>query len=229
MNEYDKLACIFCENIGKVNVAVKGAQRSRSKFLSSTQNFCFGEYILFRGKSMYSMNDNAIIDSFNVFLDNIETIAYASYFCELIDISMAEEEANDALFKNLVSAFYFLKNKAVNPALLCCAFEVKLLKFTGYELNLDNCCICRKKISTSNFFSLQYYGGVCSECSKVNTVPIRSSSYNILKYIVKSPIENICRLTISKENIDELQKLLFDIISNIYYKVPKSLEILKYI
>lgn len=229
MNEYDKLACIFCENIGKVNVAIKGAKRNRSRFLSSTQNFCFGEYVLFRGKSMYSMDDNTIIDSFNVFLQDIETIAYASYFCELIDISMAEEEANNVLFKNLVSAFYFLKNKAIDPKLLCCAFEVKLLQLTGYELNLDNCCICKSKISTSNFFNFEYYGGVCSKCSKANGVFIKNSSYNILRYIAKSPVQNICRLTVSRENIDEIQKLLFDIISNIYYKVPKSLEILKYL
>ena len=36
----------------------------------------------------------------------------------------------------------------------------------GYNLILDNCCICRKKISVSNYISLSYYGGVCENCPK---------------------------------------------------------------
>lgn len=229
MNEADKLVCLFCENIGKVFAVAKGAKKNKSKFLSPTQNFCFGEYMLYRGKSMYSMNEGTIVDSFNEFLDDIETITYACYFCELVDISMVEEESNNNLFKTLVSAFYLLKSKAIDPNLLARAFEVKLLQATGYGLNLDNCCICKRPIQTSDYISLKYSGGVCNECTKVNGIRVSNSSYNILKFIIKSPIKNIYRVTITKESNEELSRLLSNFISSNYYKVPKSLDMLHYL
>lgn len=229
MNEADKLVCLFCEDMGKVFSVAKGAKKNKSKFLSSTQNFCFGEYMLYRGKSMYSMNEGTIIDSFNEVLDDIETITYACYFCELVDISMVQDEPNNELFKTLVSAFYLLKSKAIDLNLLARVFEVKLLESTGYGLNLDNCCMCKKPIQTSDYINLQYSGGVCNSCAKVNGIKVSNSSYNILRFIAKSPIKNIYRVTITKENNEELSRLLFNLISNNYYKVPKSLEMLNYL
>ncbi|WP_275936072.1 DNA repair protein RecO [Clostridium haemolyticum] len=66
--------------------------------MSSTQVFCFGEYVLFRGKSLYNINEIDIIDSFQNLLKDMDTITYGSYFCELILIALEQEESNRELF-----------------------------------------------------------------------------------------------------------------------------------
>ena len=48
---------------------------------------------------MYTLNEGEIIDSFQSLLGDLETITYASYFCELIDISMTEETSVSSLNK----------------------------------------------------------------------------------------------------------------------------------
>lgn len=156
-------------------------------------------------------------------------MTYASYFCELIDIAMNDNESNRPLFINLVSAFYLMKNNAVDLDILARAFEMKILQTTGYSINFENCAICRKKINTSNYLNMQYLGGVCDECEKVNGIFIKNASFNALKYISKISLDKVYRLNLSKEVKCELYKILALIISQNYFRRPKSLETLKYV
>lgn len=216
---------LFTESIGKISIIAKGAKKAKSKILPSTLTFCFGEYVIFKGKSMYSLNECNIVDSFQGFLNDLDTLTYCSYLNELIDISMAEGDVNRELFKDLVSTFYFIKNKICDIELLVRAFEVKLLKATGYELNLEQCCICRKKINVSEYINLQYYGGVCNDCEKNNGIKVSKVAYNVLNYLKKITIDKVHRINMSEEVKKELSDILSLIIAQNYARKPKSLEI----
>lgn len=220
---------IYTDKVGKANAVAKGAKRSKSKFLSTTLQFCFGEYVLFRGKSLYTINEGLIIESFQELLNDLESITYASYLCELMDICLQEEENNRDLFKEFVSALYIMKSKAVNLKLLARAFEVKLLEATGYGLELERCSVCRKKIKTSSYFNISYSGGICDECDKTHSMNIGYSTYNILKYLCKTDIQNIYKLSVSDEDNKKLYKLLVELIYNNFGKMPKSLDTLEFI
>lgn len=178
---------------------------------------------------MYTLNEGTIIDSFQGILSDFDTISYASYLCELIDISMCEEESNRELFKQLVTAFYFIKNKACDLETLARIFEMKLLKATGYGLNLHNCSICKKQINSSNYINLQYLGGICSECPKLNSMRISPAAYNIIKYLNNFTLEKSYRVTIPSNLKEEIEKFLSAIIAQSYIKKPKSLETLNFI
>jgi DNA repair protein RecO (recombination protein O) len=88
--------------------------------------FCYGDYVVYKGKSLYTINESSIIDSFQDLLNDLDTLTYASYFCELIDICMQDEESNRELFRNLVTAFYLIKNKVVDIETLARAYELKV-------------------------------------------------------------------------------------------------------
>jgi len=196
--------------------------------LASSLQFCYGEYVLYRGKSLYTINEAQVIESFQCLLKDIEHITYASYLCELIHISMQDEESNRRLFVCLISAFYFMKNEVVDIEILARAFEVKLLDATGFSYNLETCAICRKKISSSDYISFQYGGGVCGNCEKVNGFKISYAAFNALRFLSKMSFENIYRVTLSSQVKEELYKILSLTISQNYFKKPKSLETLNY-
>lgn len=215
--------------MGKVSAVAKGAKKSKSKFLSSTLPFSYGSYTLFRGKSLYNISESELINSFQIFLNDLDTLTYASYLCELVDIAVVEEESNRELFKEFITAFYLMSNKAVDYELLCRAFEVKLLMHTGYGLNLDNCCICKKKINSSNYINLQYNGGVCEECDRINGLRIQYGTFNALKFISKTSMDKLFRLSLSDEIKSELYKILSHLISHSYSREPKSLGLFNYL
>lgn len=111
---------------------------------------------------MYTLNEGEIMESFQELLSDLETITYASYFCELIDICLPEGESNRVLFKEFVTTFYLMRTRAVDLETLARVFELRILKATGYELSLDKCSICKEKITSSNYISLQFLGGLCN-------------------------------------------------------------------
>lgn len=220
---------MFMDKIGKVTVVAKGSKKSKSKFFSTTLPLCYGEYMLFKGRNLYTLNEGRIIESFQELLNELTTLTYASYACELIDIGIIEEEGNNELFKSLVTVLYLLKTKAVDNELLLRAFELKVLKLTGYSLNFDACCICRKSITASNYINFQYYGGVCDECVKTSGMTVSRTAYNALKFLNNIPLDKVYRLNISSEVKNEIYKVTSNLISNGYSKKPKSLQMLEYI
>lgn len=227
--ENDKLVWLFTEENGKVSSIARGAKRSRSKFLSITLPLCYGEYVYYKGRGLANLQEGKIINSFQGLLDNLEKLTYSTYICELIDIALLEGESNKWLFKEFVTTLYLLNTDALNYELLVRSFELKLLKATGYGLNLDYCAICKKKITVSNYISLSYYGGVCEECERIHGLYISKGTYNALRFLCNTPSDKIYKLNLSDEIKKEIEKVTTFIISNNYSKKPKSLEMLNYL
>lgn len=225
----DKIVWLYTDKLGKISAIAKGAKKSKSKLFSITLPFCFGEYTVFKSKSMYVLTEGKIIESFQGFLKDLDTLTYASYLCELIDISTVDEESNINLYKVFVSTFYLLNSNAVDIDTLLRVYELNLLKCTGYGINFDYCSMCRKKIDKSEYISLQYHGGICSECPKAMSFKISKAAYKVLKVLNNISIEKIYRLTIPKDIKKELENLLKLFIVNNYSRTPKSLEILNFI
>ncbi|GAA0747296.1 DNA repair protein RecO [Clostridium oceanicum] len=219
---------LYTEKLGKITCIAKGAKKNRSKYFSNTMQFCYGNYVIYKGRNLFNISEAEIIDSFQDFLKDLDTLTYCSYLCELIDICVQEKESNRYLFKELMVSFYLIKTNAIDIEVLTRAFEVKLLRATGYELNLDRCSFCGKKINKSNYINFQYLSGICDECEKINGVYINLETYNVLKYLLKMPLEKLHRLSISKNTKKELFKILSMIISQNYMKKPKSLQMLNF-
>lgn len=227
--ENDKLVWLYAEKLGKITAVVRGAKKSKSKFLSLTLPLCYGEYMVYKGKNLYNIQEGRILNSFQNLLDNLDKLTYSSYLCELVDIACEPDEVNEYIFKDLVTTLYLLSTDALDYELLTRAFELNLLRNTGYNLTLDKCCICGKKISVSNYISLNNYGGVCEECPKEYGIHISKGAYNALKFLKNLHISKLYRLNLNSEIKKEIEKVTTFLISNNYARKPKSLEMLKYI
>lgn len=227
--ENDKLVWIFTEELGKITAIAKGAKRSKSKFLASTLPLCYGEYLLFKGKSLFNLQEGKINKSFQGLLDNLDKLTYSTYICELIDIALLEGESNKLLFKEFVTTLYLLNTDAIEYETLIRSFELKLLKATGYGLELDYCTSCKKKINVTNYISLTSFGGICEECNNEHGAYISKGAYNALKFLSKTPSDKIYKLNLSKDIKKEIEKISTFVVSSNYARKPKSLEMLNYI
>ena len=227
--ENDKLLWMYTEELGKVTCIAKGAKRSKSQLLSVTLPLCFGEYLLFKGKNLYNLQEGKIINSFQGLLNNLEKLTYSSYLCELIDICVENDEVNSALFKEFMICLYLLSTDALDYELLVRAFELRLLEATGYNLELDRCCICKKKISVADYISLSHYGGVCDECNKEYGFFISKPAYNALRFLKNTSMDKVYRLNVNDEIKKQMERVITNIIANNYSKRPKSMEMLSYI
>jgi len=142
---------------------------------------------------------------------------------------MENDEVNKELFRDLVSSFYFIKNDAMDIEVLARAFELRILKATGYSLNFNQCVKCRKKITMSNNIDSITYGPICRECEKLNSIYISSPTYNTLKFLNNFGMDRINRIVVSKTSKLELYKILSFIISQSYTRKPRSLEMFNHL
>lgn len=178
---------------------------------------------------MFIISEGKTIESFQGLLNDLDTLTYGSYICELIDISMIDEESNHELFKTLVSVLYLLQSRAVDDEVLLRTYELRVLRNTGYEINYGHCALCRKNLDQCSYISLQYFGGVCDQCNKVNGINISKAAFSVLKFLNNAPLEKIYRLKVPDNIKKEIRKLLQIFISNNYSRIPKSLQMLDFI
>ena len=139
------------------------------------------------------------------------------------------KEKNIQVFKEFLTTLYLLNTDALDYELLIRYFELKLLKATGYGLNLDNCVCCGKKINVSNYIDVSNFGGICESCIRENGMYLSKGAYNSLKFLINTSPDKIYRLKISNDIKKEIEKVTFYIISHNYAKKPKSLEMLNYL
>ena len=220
---------IFTEELGKISVIAKGAKKSKNKLFSVTLPLCYGDYLVFKGKNLYSLSEGKNRNSFQGLLDNLEKLTYASYICELIDICIEDNEKNIYLYKEFITCLYLLNTDAIDYEALIRAFELKVLKATGYGLNLDNCVSCKEKIINSNYIDLAYFGGVCEKCRRDRGLYIDKATYASLKFLNRTTLDKVYKLHLSDDTKGELYKITHYIISSVYSRKPKSLEMLNFI
>lgn len=120
-----------------------------------------------------------------------------------------------------------MRNKAIDLDLLARAFEVKVLKATGYGISLENCALCGNKINTTDYISFQFYGGICNQCEKQYGTKVSAATYNGLKFLSKVELEKVGRLNLDINTKEQIGKILETFISLNYRKKPNSLSLLK--
>ena len=52
VNDYDKILVMLTPNLGKISCSAKGARKTKSTLLASTQFLCFGEYKLYKNPTL---------------------------------------------------------------------------------------------------------------------------------------------------------------------------------
>lgn len=227
--ENDKLVWLFTDKYGKVSSIARGAKKSKNKLFGVTLNLCYCDFVFFKGKGIANLQEGKIIKSFQDLMNNLDKLIYSSYIAELIDIALLDGEPNYSLFKEFITCLYLLDTDALDYELLVRAFELKLLKSTGYGLNLDSCAICKKKINVTNYISLSYYGGVCENCKREHGLIISKGAYNAIRFLTNTSSDKIYKLNLSQEIKKEIAKVTTFIISSNYSKKPKSLEMFNYL
>lgn len=227
--ENDKLLWIYTEELGKITAIAKGAKKNKSRLFSVTSTLCYSDYVVFKGKNLFNLQEGKIINSFKGLMSNLDKLTYASYVCELIDIGLEDGEIDKNLYIEFIKTLYLLDTDAIDYELLIRSFELKLLKATGYGINLETCSICKRKIRTSKYINLQSYGGICENCNKDHSIHISKEAYAALKFLNKIDASRIYMMKLSDDIKKQIEKINLYFISTNYSRKPKSLEMLNYI
>lgn len=226
--ETDSILTIFTRKAGKINAIAKGARRPKSNLLAGIQPFCYSEFVLYKGRSLYTVSQCDAKEIFYPLREDLRKLSYSAYLVELVETVITEGQTNNRLFNLFGKTLYLLKKEDVEINTIVRAFEIKLINYIGYKPQLTSCVHCSNTESEIWKFSSTEGGVLCSRCYNVDpfAMKINNTTIKLAIYLLTRDMVEIQRLKISSYLNDELKKILKQyILTHISKYDFKSLEV----
>lgn len=165
VSDYDKILIVFTLKSGKISGSVRGSQSPKSKLAPGAHPFIYGEFTIQKSGRMSKVTSIDIIRSHYKLRENLEPLALASYFLELINMVTVENERNQRLFYLIVDYLEIVEKTTDEETLLRLkvSFELKLLYCIGLQPELDQCVQCGQAYDNPKF-SVEEGGVICEAC-----------------------------------------------------------------
>ena len=228
IGEYDRRVVILTKERGKIAAFARGARRPNSAFLGVTSPFSFGEFVVYEGRTSYTLVSASISNYFSELRMDVEGAYYGFYFLELANYYAREANDETLTLKLLYQTLRALVNPKIPNKLIRYIFELKIITINGEGPQMQECVCCGEK-KISDVFSVMRGGVVCTKCYDriLDGMKLLPSTLYTLQYIVSSPVEKLYNFVVKEEVLAELSKVVSRYMVEYNGKAFKSLEILE--
>jgi DNA repair protein RecO (recombination protein O) len=209
LGEADRILTLLAEGRGKFEASVKGARRQRSRFVGNTLPFSYIEALFLSGRGMDSLSQAEILHSFTKLREELEKLACASLWMELVDGFLPEKQEADEVFRFLLAALIALETSG-DPEALHYAFEMRLLNYLGYQPELNQCVNCGALPEEKYGFSIAVGGLVCGGCRGdfEDWLSLRSEELELLNKLGKIDVRKVAELKLISAQRQFCRRLL---------------------
>lgn len=204
MGDFDKMLTILTPN-GKISCSAKGSRRPKSQLMAGSQFLCFGEYMLFKSVSTYSLNSCETIEIFYNIRTDLDKLKAASHITKIIGDVTDENQNTYKIMQLFLNTLYVISETDMNLEFITAIFKLRLLCLLGFTPRINNCTGCKDE-KNLNYFSFKDSGLKCDTCSKQDTgaIEISESTKKAIQYIVMAPPKKLFSFDISDENKKQL-------------------------
>lgn len=198
IGEYDKRVVILTKERGKISTFAKSARRPNSVLMGVTNPFCFGEFLLYEGRTSYNIMQADISNYFMELSTDLEGAYYGFYFLELADYYTIEYNDEVQMLKLLYQTLRALSCGKIDRRLVRYIYELKTLVVNG---EYPDVTMEKDMVSPATLYTLQY--------------------------IVTTSVEKLYTFTVSTQVLSELGEAMKRYMETYVGKRFKSLEILE--
>ncbi|MBI3537005.1 MAG: DNA repair protein RecO [Chloroflexi bacterium] len=217
--EADRLLTLYTPDHGKIRAIAKGARKPSSRKSGHVELFSHSELLLAKGRQLDIVTQAETRNSFLNLQIDLQRLAFAYYFAELLDQSVEEAVENRPLFDLLLNCLARLAEESIPPALLARYFELHLLQHIGYRPQLFFCIHCGNEITPNeNYFSAEAGGVIDSDCFETqkekipghgrDALPISLNALKVLRFLQTREFETARALQLDAELNAELERLM---------------------
>lgn len=129
--EYDKRTVLLTRERGKITAFARGARRPGSALLASASPFAFGTFVVYEGRSAYTLVRAEISNYFAEIREDVAAACYACYFMEVAGYYTRENLDASAMLNLLYVTLRALSNEKLDDELIRCVFEMKAMALNG--------------------------------------------------------------------------------------------------
>lgn len=203
--EADQILSILTPD-GIVSAAAKGSLRLKNKLFSACGLFCYSEFTLFEGKTMYAVDEASVKNVFFGLHQDITAMSLAMYCAEIAaTLSPAGEEAAEQL-KLLLNTFFVLSERKKEPKLVKAVYELRTLSQVGFLPDLVACTDCARYEGGPFCFDVGGARIFCADCAAKRGLPVNLSpaALSAMRHIVFSEDKKVFSFTVGPEALEQL-------------------------
>jgi DNA repair protein RecO (recombination protein O) len=167
LGETSRVVVCYTRDHGKVRLVAKGARKGGGRFGAALEPFTVSGVVFYLrpGRGLSLVSDAEIVRDFPAVRRDVVRQAYAGAVVELIDLLVAEQAPDPAIFdliEETLGAVEEAPAGALDPALW--RFELGLAAALGYAPELASCVSCGRPAGEGASFSPRLGGAVCGRC-----------------------------------------------------------------
>ena len=218
MGDNDQMCTILTPDLGKIDCAARGSKRPKSSLMAGTQFLSFGDFVIFKNISSYSINSCEPIEIFyNIRLD-IDKLNCASNVAKIVCGVTNENENCYRVLQLTLNTIYMISESDKDLDFILSIFKIRLLSIIGFRPVIEKCVNCGEKENLTHF-SFKDNGLKCEACARQDkgAMQISPSTVKALKFIIWAEPKKIFSFDMSDDAKQELK-----VLSKLY--LDKSLE-----
>jgi DNA repair protein RecO (recombination protein O) len=206
VGESDRIIGLLTEDYGLISVSVRGARRTRSPHLLTTQIFSFSEFELFSNKGHYSINASELIEPFSALQQDIDRLVCASHLAEVLIDSLRDDLAQPGVYRLWAYGLQAI-SRLPDPLLTVHVAQLRLLMEIGFAPRLDSCVLCgspgEQAPDEALSFSIAAGGLICGRTGCQNRSADRQAmppgGLACLLHIQRAPLPRLFTFTLAPE------------------------------
>ncbi len=202
--EADRILTLLTDRDGKLTARARGALRKSSRIAAATQQLTFAEMTLFENRGRRTVNEAAVLESFDGLRGDMEKLALASYFAECAEALSVEDQPEPELLQLTLNCLYALSRGLHKAEKIKAAFETRLMCISGYAPELSRCAVCGRE-PEDPVLSLDQGCVCCRSCGgRGERCDLGEEGLTAMRYLANAPAKQILSFDLSDSALARL-------------------------
>lgn len=241
VGEFDRRVVILTKERGRITAFAKNARKPKSPFLACTQPFTYAEFEVYASRDAYRLEGVENVKFFEGLREDLETVFYASFFCETAGFYSRENNDDSELFKLLYVSLLALSNGKTNRRLIAAVYEWRAFFTNGVGMNVFRCAACRSE-KNLRVINIKHGSVLCTDCAGGDGNGVLNAERNpgdnsgrrtlsaaavyALQYAASAPYGSLFSFSVTEPVLNEFTDVVAEYRANIYDRPLRSLEAL---
>ncbi|MGN0665713.1 MAG: DNA repair protein RecO [Huintestinicola sp.] len=201
--ENDCIIKVLSPDMGLIEITVKGARKITSKNGSATQLFACSKLCFNERGGRYYLNSSEPVNIFYGLRLDMEKLALASYFAEVISYTVTEKQSANDVYRLFMNSMYMLSEGKRSCRFVKFVFEMRMTADLGMMPGLLGCVECFR--TEEKMYFLIKSGLLVCESHMVTRVlypsqwniPVSSGMIEAMRFACLSEMEKIFSFKVS--------------------------------
>jgi DNA repair protein RecO (recombination protein O) len=223
LGEADSIFTFFGPERGRFEAIARGVRKPRSRMRGHLEPLTRVEVLVARGRSLDVLTQAQAVHAYRALREDLDRLPLALYCAELVDRFTVEHAEHPGLYDLLLAVLDAMEHGG--GALAVHYFEVHLLAFTGFDLQLEACASCAGRVEEGDvLFSPEAGGFVCGRCrpsaGSARLLSLRAAK--VLRFARSAGLEAFTSVRVDSALARELELALGDAVRFVLEREPAT-------